>query len=625
MTDFLNTGVTGLLAFQRALATTSHNITNANTPGYNRQQAMLAARVSGAVGAVSVGRGTEVTGVRRVYDQYLGAQVQSNTSALSRLDAFHSLSAQVDDLLADGGAGVGATLQQFFNTLDALADDPASMITRESFLGQARALTQRFEQADTRLNALDRDVNNRLANAASEINAIAASIAQLNRQIVAGSVDGQAPIDLLDQRDTLITDLNRHVKVATVPQDDGALNVFIGNGLVLVRGGSSETLETTQNRYEPARSDVRFTGGPNVTSRLSGGTIGGALDFRREVLDPTRNALGRLANGIAQTMNAQHRAGVDLRGNLGGDLFSVGAPVANASALNAGSAVVNVAIDDISALGTRDYLLSFEAGAWSLRYADNDAPVAMSGSGTPADPFRVEGIAIEVGAGASDGDSYLLRPNGNAAAGLELAVQGPAEVAAAAAIVAARSATNAGEAKISVGEVVDSSDPGLLSPQTITFIDAATYTIGAAGPFAYTSGAPVDFNGWRVEISGVPAAGDTFTVTPTSAGAADNRNALSLSGLQSRGVLDGGASSLSDSFGTLASSVGTVTHHAEINRDAQQTLLANAEEARLAVSGVNLDEEAANLLRYEQAYQAAAQVISVADQLFQTLIGAVQR
>lgn len=625
MSNFLNTGVTGLLAFQRALATTSHNIANANTPGFSRQQAVLASRVTLGSAGLITGQGTEITGVRRVYDQYLVGQVHVNTAAFNRLEAFHGLSAQIDTLLSDGGNGVGAMLQDFFNSIDAMADDPASLVTREAFLGQAQALTQRFDQADSRLNGLDQDVNTRLRNSTSEINAIAESIAQLNRQIVSGSSNGQAPNDLLDQRDMLITQLNEHVNVTTVRQDDGALNVFIGNGLVLVRSSSAEQLEVFQNEFEPTRADVRLVGGPPITSHLSGGEMGGALDFRREVLDPARNALGRLATAIAQTFNTQHRSGMTLQGQLGQDLFRVGAPQALGSAGNAGAAVVSVTISDIAALTTQDFRLTYDGAAWQLKRTDNGQTVTMTGSGTAADPFVAQGISIEITGAAAAGDTYLVRPTAGAAPGFELLVSNPADVAVASAVIATADIANAGDATITPGEVIDPDNPGLLAPASITFIDPNTYMIGAAGPFGYTSGDAIDFNGWRVNISGTPAAGDTFAIAANTSGNADNRNALLMSGLQTMGVLDNGASSLNDSFGTLVASVGTVTHHAAINRDAQQVVLDSAEQARLAVSGVNLDEEAANLLRFEQSYQAAAQVISVADQLFQTLIGAVAR
>lgn len=622
MTDLLNTGVSGLLAFQRALATTSHNIVNANTVGFSRQQALLVARPG--LGTSISGSGTDVGSVRRIYDQYLVGQVHTNTASLSRLESFHSLSSQVNNLLAAGGNGVGTIMQDFFNALDTVANDPSSIVTREAFLGQANALVQRFGQADSQLNRLDRDVNSRVSNAVNEINALAESMAELNKQIVS-SAGGQASNDLLDQRDVILAKLNEQVSVTTVQQDDGALNVFIGNGLVLVRGSSAESLETTRNEYEPTRLGIQLNNGPDVTNRLAGGEIGGALDFRREVLDPTRNTLGRLANGIAETLNDQHREGVDLRGLQGGDLFAVGTPVAQASAFNTGTAPANVTITDISALTTDDYLLRYDGVVWTLEQSDTGAAVPMTGSGTAADPFVANGIAIEIGAGAVSGDRYLIRPNSAAAGGMGVLIDDPASIAAAAAILSSVSTNNSGDGQITPGVVIDSSNPNLLNPVNITFVDPNNYTIDGSGPFAYTSGDPIDFNGWRVEISGTPQTGDEFTVSATTAGSADNRNALLLSGLQSLAVLDGGTSSLSDSFGTLAASVGTVTQYAGISRDAQQILLNDSEQARLAVSGVNLDEEAANLLRFEQAYQAAAQVVSVADQLFQTLIGAVRR
>ncbi|MBT8130963.1 MAG: flagellar hook-associated protein FlgK, partial [Gammaproteobacteria bacterium] len=526
MSNFLSTGVSGLLAFQRALATTSHNIANSNTVGFSRQQAMLVARQG--LGTSMTGQGTEVGNVRRIYDQHLVAQVQGNTSSLSRLNAFHSLSSQVDELLASGGRGVGTMMQDFFNALDSVADDPSSLITREAFLGQARAMTQRFEQADSRLNSLDRDVNAKVSNSVSEINALAQSIADINRQISSSGAVAQGANDLLDQRDVLLTRLNEHVSVSTVTQNNGSLNVYIGNGLALVRGSSAESLQTVQNEYDPTRLGVKFANGPDISNRLTGGTIGGALDFRREVLDPARNALGRLANAFAETLNTQHRKGIDLLGAQGEDLFSVGLPASLAASTNSGSATVTVSIADLNVLSTDDYVMRYDGAAWSLENSETGVPVPMTGSGTAADPFVANGIEIEVSAGATAGDRFLLRPNGNAAAGMDLLITDPARLAAATAVVASQSTANLGDAQISIGDVVDSSDPNLLDPVTITFVDPNNYLIGASGPFAYTSGDPIQMNGWSVEISGTPQAGDSFDVTANSAGSADNRNVLRL-------------------------------------------------------------------------------------------------
>ncbi len=432
------------------------------------------------------------------------------------------------------------------------------------------------------------------------------------------------PNDLLDQRDAAIAKLAQKIAVTTVPQDDGALNVFIGNGQTLVIGDSASTLTVAGNPYDATRLEVAYTAGASstiISNSLNGGALGGALRFRNEILDPAQNALGRVATGLALTFNPQHREGMDLSGALGGDFFVSGVPAVFANSQNTGTGSVTATISNAGAMTTSDYSVRFNgAGSWTVtRLSDNTAQ-------TGAGPFSIDGLTIAVGGAPAIGDSFLLQPTRGGAKDIGVAIADPRLIAAAAPIRARTAAANTGNAEISSGEVLDVTDPNLLNTVTINFVDAGNYQINGAGPLiAYASGANIDLNGWRVQISGTPAAGDVFTVEPNTGGAGDNRNALLLAGLQTGLTLANNSATYNNAYGQLVADVGSAAHSADISRAAQESLLNQATQAREAGSGVNLDEEAADMTRFQQAYQAAAQLVAVSDTLFQTLLGAVRR
>lgn len=618
MADVLSSSLSGLLAYRRALDTIGHNIANANTEGYTRQRVEIGARPPQQMGNGYVGNGVQVTSIQRVYDEYLTGEVWTSTSASNRAQTYHELSSRIDNLLADPNAGLGPSLESFFASVNEVADDPTSHAARQVMLSEGESLVGRFQYLDQRLGAMREGLDTQLSQNLNEINSIADSVAQLNKDIVQalGTSGGNPPNDLLDQRDNLIAKLAGFMDVSTVKQDDGSVNVFVGKGQALVMGGQAGSLAL--GNTEPVEIYYRFsTSAPTaVTEAMSGGTIGGILDFRDQVLDPAQNALGRIAIGVGTAFNAQHAEGMDLEGNLGSAFFQVAAPEV-LSDLEAGStAQLGVNITSVSALTTSDYQVDYDGSQWTLTRL-SDGYQTSNGTGT----FNLDGLNISLASGtAATGDSFLVRPTRRGAADIDTLLVDTRQIAAAAPIRSQANANNVGNAKIAAGEVLDVTDPSLLSTVTIEFTSANTYSINGAGSYAYTSGGNIDANGWRTQISGVPRTGDKFTVDSNAGGVGDNRNALLLADLRSVKTLAGGTADFQNAYGQMVADVGNQTRQADITRAAQEQRLQQAEEAWSAVSGVNLDEEAANLVRFQQAYQAAAQVVAVSNQLFQTLL-----
>ena len=629
MADLLSTSLSGMIAFQRALDVTGHNIANANTPGYSRQVAEFSARAGSGSGAGVIGTGTQVTTVKRIYDVFLGEQLQLATSSYSRFEVLDTLASRVDTLLSDLQTGLTGSMQSFFNALQDVNNDPASVPAREALLGEAEGLTARFESMHLRLDELGNEVSERLAQSVDVVNQLSAQIADINDRIVlAQGRTGQPPNDLLDQRDILVRKLTEQVSISTVNQDDGTMNVYIGSGQALVTGKFANQLGVRGNEFDPTRLEVVYQNQSAATpldNSLSGGTIGGLLEFRTRVLDPTRQALGETAVALAAAFNEQHRSGMDLSGALGGDFFGIAAPVVLSSNTNTGAGLVDVTVQDLSLITGSDYILEFDGAAYTLSRADTGAAVALSGSGTVADPYTADGLSIVIAAPAAAGDRYLIRPTQDAAGSISVAVNDARAIAIASPVRSSKSDANLGDAEIGFLRVVDASDPNLTSTSTIRFIDPSTYSINGAGAFAYVSGDPIVINGAEFEISGAPLAGDEFTIEANNGGTGGNDNGLALVQVQSASLLDGGTVSINENYAQLVAAVGGTTRQLHASLDAQSVILENVTDSYLSKSGVNLDEEAANLLRFQQAYQAAAQVVAVASNLFNSLLNATGR
>ncbi len=626
MGDMLGNALSGLLANQRALATTSHNIANADTEGYSRQKVDFATRVPQQLGGITIGSGVSISSVSRVYDNFTAGQLRSAQAAYSAVESSYQMAAQLDNGLADPELGLGAALSRFYNSVQDVADDPSSITSRQLLLAEAQGLGDRFADMAAQLDALGREVNVRIGTSVSDINDLASQIADINSLITsADGKSGNMPNDLLDQRDQALISLNELIGVKSVEQNDGSVSVFIGNGEALVLGDRTVKLSAVNNAFEPGRLEVAMELGTRqaiITENINGGSLGGSLDFRDGVLNETRNELGRITLAVASSMNAQNRAGVDLRGDQGGDIFSAPDPVAYRSSNNVSAAQISVEITDLSQVSGDNILMRFNGSSWSFFNEATGAAVSgVSGSGSVADPFQLNGMEFSLDSPAATGDQFVLRPTEGATGGIKVILTDPAAIAAAAATRSISSGSNIGTGKISETDVVDSSNPNLRDNVDIEFLSATTYQINGSGSFTYTSGEELSINGNKVVITGTPAAGDHFLIGANTNAVGDNRNALKLAGTESSKVLNNGATSVLDSVNGLVGDIAVATRSAQINLQSQENLLNQTRARQESYSGVNLDEEAANLLKFQQAYQAAAQATSIANDLFQTLMG----
>ena len=627
-TNIFGIGITGLQAAQAGLITAGHNISNANTPGYTRQQVDFSNKIPLGTGNGFFGNGVDIVTVHRLYSQFLSNEVLTASTQSNSLDAYYSQIQQLDNLLADPSAGLSPALQDFFTAVQGVATTPNVPSSRQALLSSAEALKSRFQVINQRLTDLREGINEDVSASAQEISNFATQIADLNERIIVArsATGGQPPNDLLDQRDRLVADLNKDIRATAVVQDDGAYNVFIGSGQPLVAGTLSYSLTTLRDPFDPAQITIGYRTPSGIVQlpegTLSGGKLGGLLAFRSEALDPAQNALGRVAITLAQTFNAQHQLGQDLNGQLGTDLFSIGSPQVNSNLNNTGNAVIAAAFDatNVGGLTVSNYRVSYDGANYTLTRLSDSTTQSFA-----AFPQTVDGFTLSLSSGtAAAGDTFLIRPTVAGAPTFGVAITDPAKIAAAAPVRTAQGVANTGTGKISAG-TVDSLDPNLQQPVTITFTSAATFDVTGTGTgnptgVSYTAGQNITFNGWTLQISGAPAAGDTFSIGPNPGGSGDNRNALALASLQTAKILNGGTASYQGAYASLVSQVGTQTRQVQVSSAAQAAVLEQTQTAQQSYSGVNLDEEAANLIRFQHAYQASGKVLQIASTLFDTLL-----
>lgn len=624
-------GLSALNAAQNGLLVTGHNVANAATPGYTRQQIVQSTNPAQATGAGFIGQGVKVDTVSRAYNQLLTNQVSQAQTESSQLDTYYAQMQQIDKLLSDttGTVGLAPALQDFFGSVQDVATNPADVPSRQSMLSDAEILARRFQSLDSRLDDVEDGVNTQIKSGVSLVNTLASQIGKLNDTIgrAEGAAQGQPANDLRDQRDQLVAQLNQQVRTNVVEQSDGTYGIFIGSGQPLVMGTQAFQLAAMASPTDANRIEVAYVADGNSIplkeSNLNGGTLGGLLQFRSESLDAARNGLGRVAIGMAGTFNEQHRLGQDTNGNLGGDFFTVPTPSVTASTRNTGSAVVAAGIIGYSALTTSDYSLRYDGANYTLTRLNDGVAQTFA-----TFPQTVDGVHFDLASGtAAAGDEFLIQPTKNGAGQIGVAIQDTSLIAVAAPIRTDAPLANTGTGRISAGAVntPPPADPNLKVPVTLTFTSTNTFDVSGNGTgnpsgVAFTSGGSISYNGWTVQITGSPKLGDTFNIGPNTNGVGDNRNALLLSALQSGNTLAGGTASYQSAYGQVVSQVGNKTRELSVTSAAQANVVTQTQTLQQSESGVNLDEEAANLMRYQQAYQAASKVIQTANTMFDTLL-----
>jgi flagellar hook-associated protein 1 FlgK len=648
--NLMSIGMRAMMANYAALQTTGHNIANAGVAGYSRQTAELATATGQFTGAGFFGKGVDVQTVSRAHDAYLTREAASSRSLASMDQARLTALQQLESVFKTGEQGVGHAAGQFLNAMVDLASLPADNATRQVVLARATEAAGRFADAGQQLDTVQNGVTESLKAAVDSLNGLAKDMAKVNQQIAAAKGLGQSPNDLLDERDRLIGKISDLVQISTIPSDDGTVGVFIAGGQRLVLGSQASPMALVPDPENSSRAAIAINdSGFNrvlADGTLGGGSIAGYLQFQNRDLVDARNQLGQLAIAFSAAVNDQQSFGLDLRNppGTGGPIFSTGSPQALPNASNVrgpGGAFVSqvtLGVADASQLVASDYELRADSagtpGAWQLtRRSDGVVRTVVDGD-------TVDGFTISLGAPPPVvTDRFVLQPVGSAASNMRRVLDDIRGIAAASPVTASTSPANTGTATVGTLAVVNSAiNPDQSANITFTSAtgdyawelrDRTTNALLSSGTSTWTPGSPIALNGFELSINGVPASGDGFSVVKTAFPAANNTNALALVALrdsafvgrsmQSDGRL-GGGQTVTDAFASTIANVGVRVQGAGTAATISSAVASQAELVRSAASGVNLDEEAARLLAFQQSYQAAAKVLQVAQQIFDTLL-----
>ncbi|TDG07934.1 flagellar hook-associated protein FlgK [Paraburkholderia guartelaensis] len=675
MSNIFSIGLSGLQAAQIGISTTGENISNSTTAGYTVETPVYQESAGQYTSSGYLGSGVTTATVQRAYSQYLTTAVNNAQTASSSYTASYNLATQLSNLVGSPTSGIATAITNFFTGLQNVSNSPSDTAARQTVLSDAQTLATQINAASQQYDAMRQSVNTQLTSAVSQINTYTQQIASLNAQITSASSGGQQPNQLLDQRDQAVANLSKLVGIQVVQGSTG-YSVFLGNGQPLVVSGQSYNLGTQPSSTNPSELTVTWQGlngasaasqgTPQVLSSaaLQGGTVGGLVSFVQTTLDPAESQLGAIVTSFAAQVNSQNALGLTLSGGAGGNLFTVGNPLVTASSTNPDTqTTVSATLTNSTQPLTDNYKLSYDGTNWNLTDTTTNSLVATQPNGTA--PITIGGFSITPSGTVSAGDSFMIQPTAGALASFSVATSDPAAIAAATPVVVSASTTNAGTATVTQGAVgtgysttnlpvtltynstsgtltglpngttVTITTPGSTTTSTVTINSAATPPVTGV-PYDPTTGATFTItnltdstgaNATATNVSftmtGTPSNNDTFTVAGNKSGTQDGRNALALANLTSSTAYTGSAT-LTTAYANYVNTIGNTASQLEASNTSQQSLVTQLTSQQQSVQGVNLDEEAANLLQYQQLYQANSKVIQTAASLFQTLIGIFQ-
>ena len=645
MSGLLSIGKSAMFANYAALQTTGNNIANANTPGYSRQNVQLADTAGQFTGSGFFGKGVSVVTVQRAYDQLLTMQAGAASSTAAADSARFDKLSQLETVFPIGSSGIGAAAGNLLNAFVDVSNNPSDASARQVALGSAQELASRFRHAGEQLAELQGGVMFDMRSAVSAVNALAQQVGRLNQQIGALKGTGQPPNQLLDERDRIISDIGKLINVNTLPAEDGSLGVFIGGGQNLVLGSVVNTLKVVADTYDPSKAQIALRAGSSdrliPQAAFSGGSIAGLLKFQNDDLSEATRLLGQMASAISGAVNWQQSLGLDLGqpAGRGAPILAVsGARVLTATG-NAGSAQVAASVSDPAQVQASDYELEFDGANYSI----TRLPGGQAATGSPFTPallaagVGVDGLTLQLSAGtAQAGDRFLVQAAATAAQNMRLVLSDPKGLAAASPFTASAGADNRGTASVAAVLATSAASLPSLTADFVFTSDSGDYnwtlddgTGVTTGTGTWTAGTPMALGGFELKLDGVPKSGDTLRVAATVSPAGNNGNALAFVQLGATALVGRDATqagmSINDAYARALASVGVRVQGGKTAQAISTALADNAETARSNKAGVNLDEEAARLIQFQQSYQAAAKILQVAQTVFDTLLQTAAR
>ena len=647
----LNVGTQALQANLVALQTIGNNIANANTAGYSRQSVVLTASPGQYTGGGYVGQGVALQTIQRNYDTFLGTQA-TLASAVASSDATRSTQMQsLQNLFPGGASGVGQAISDMLNSFADVASTPTDLTARTVALTNVNETASRISQLSASLDDLQAGITQPLTQDVANINTIATNIAQVNGDISKALGNGQPPNDLLDKRDKLISDLNKLIQTTQIPASDGTVSVFVGGSQALVLGTTTSPIAITKDDFNDSqRSKIAINRNgtlvPLDENMLGGGAVAGLLKFQNTDLNEARNLLGRLTLATTYAMNAQHKLGLDLDGNPGGNLFTpatFGTQNILPNTSNTGNATLGLAVNDVTQFEASDYEVNFTTATTGTITRLSDGVVTAFPQTPPTTApvlATVDGLDITLPSGTpAAGDSIELRPFNTISSNIQSQFSSPRSLAVASPVAVTAGTTNLGTLTVSSLKATNAATPidnysiqftvpasgqityNIVDNTTVpasTVVTGQNYTPGTPITYAPSASAP----GFSLTLTGAPVNGDTMTVKANPYPTQDGGNAKAILDLRDVAMFDGAATT--DGYAGMLGQIGVRAQSAIYSAQVSNGLATSAQSASTSVSGVNLDEEAANLLQYQQAYQASSKMIQISQTIFTTLIQNLQ-
>ncbi|WP_077341422.1 flagellar hook-associated protein FlgK [Pseudocolwellia agarivorans] len=662
--NLYNTGVSGLLAAQQQLATTGNNIANVNTEGYNRQRAEQNAATGLYNGGNYIGGGTYIENVRRVYDQFSYKEQLLSQTSLSNADGLHVDLSQLNEIMTFSGGAINSSLDKFYQTINSIADNPSDLGLRSMAITQAQVLSSDFKSLNANFDQIEKSTNGEIGQIASHISQISVEISKINEQVLhAQNPRTGQPNDLLDTRDRLVNELSKYTSVNTVVDDNGVMSVMIGNGATLVAGITPLSVGVQAGDPDPNKTTLTIVGS-NSTVNLNGAVVGGSLaakyEFRDQHLAQVRSEINRLAMVISETLNEAQHDGLDLNEQEGLDFFTdINSNILERSRVlapskNTGNLEARVNISDVSKVPTSEFEVKYDGVNFIMKNLTDNSTVNLGAAGAShSASIAAYGFEfIEDSGTPNAGDTFIIRPTENSASLMEVKLTDGAGISASTPIEVTASDNNVGGGSVSIVQMHDPLAAQTYASTTNTSLTVDVYDNGgaleyrvydsaifpisniASGSYAPGGSVLVDLPPspatavFQLEIKGNPTgssalAREEFSIAD-SFGVGNGNNATLMGLTQEKGIINGEQETFSQSLGVSTSTVGSKAKSAELVETTAQALFTKAYNRNQSTSGVNLDEEAANLLKFQQAYQASSQIISIANTIFDTLLQAVR-
>ena len=663
MADLLQIGTSGINAFQRMLATTGNNISNINTAGYTRQRNI----------AISDQFNAGVAGVvdRRVLDKFAQGEMRRDTSINAYAQALSFELQRTDAMMSDKANNLGTAFDSAFQSVHTANDDPTSLDTRQLMLGEMKSLISTYNMLAKNYAEQEKTVNNEIGTEISEINALIKNLGELNKEVMqANNLPGGASGALLDHRDEAIRLLAEKVDITVIDGKSGAVQVMLRNGDPLVTGIEYSQFKVVPGDPDGRKSDLQYTiagVSVGVNGTAAGGKLAALFDFRDQEIGKVRNSMGQLAIAITDAFNAQNKLGMDLDGNIGGEIFELPSSTSHNYSSNSdpSKGIISEFIPGLgSSVTAADYeVIMTGPGVFEIYALENgqrnqipatDMTVAFPDVEIPSHglKFTFDGLVGDY----AERDKFLIQPTRDAADLIDISMVRPEELALASPIRVDANSTNTSKAHIELERVTATDTYAfnttagtgltLAAPQQVIINTSSGSTVyevydGNTPPnlLGTASGngenilaaAGIADPGYEISLTGIPLHGETFSIAFNDNGFADNSNGLKMADLQNQSLMrknvvasGDNLMTLHEGFSRMQSSIGERTGNAIVAAQASMAKLDQSTNWHESVSGVNLDEEASNLIKFQQSYSAAAQIVSAARATFDTLLNAAR-